>query len=138
MSHLKSKSEFNLDAAEVLIDRHSYYAPSVHCSYYGCFQYIISKLNMIGITYEKIDNDISASRGTNRILNSHTYPVKLILDEMETTTDIFYRKKVKDKIKLLKAFRITSDYRNEDVNHSKSTEALRLSKEIISLINNKL
>ncbi|TYQ00422.1 hypothetical protein C7447_1011036 [Tenacibaculum adriaticum] len=139
MSHLKNKSEFNLEAARVLIDEYDNFAPSVHCSYFGCFQFIKSKLNKIGFSYEKIDSDISISRqSAARTLNSHDYPIKLILTEVEKKSDIIFRKGVKDKINLLKTYRVLSDYRNESVTMKKSKEALRLSKEIIKLINTKL
>lgn len=139
LSHLRSKSEFNLDAAQILIDVHSYYAPSVHCSYFGCFQHIKYKLNRIGITYEKIDGDIAASRHSNATtLNSHKYPIKLILDKIEEKAGGSYRKKVSDKINLLKTARVISDYHNEDVGPTEGNAALKLSKEIIKLINDKI
>lgn len=139
MSYLKSKSEFNLQAAQVLIDDHDCFAPSVHCSYYGCFQYIKSKLNEIGITYEKIDIAISNSRQEGvRTLNSHQYPISLILNKIEEKSDNFNKKSIKDKINLLKTFRVISDYHNEIVDYPRSKKALELSNEIIKLINTSL
>lgn len=139
MSYLKSKSEFNLAAAEVLIDEHQCYAPSVHCSYYGCFQYIKSKLNSIGITYEEMNNDISSSRQDGvRTLYSNQYPIDLMFSEIKKKSDIYDAKNFRDKIKSLKTFRVISDYHNTEVNHNTSSEALRLSKEIISLIKKKI
>lgn len=134
MSHLKSKSEFNLEAAKILIDDHSYYAPSVHCSYYGCFQFIKSKLNGIGITYAKMNSDIAS----NPKLSSNKYPLDLIVAEIGKKTDVYYQREIKTKIKTLKAYRVISDYHNEIVDHSKSNAALKLSIEIISLIDKKL
>ena len=139
MSHLKSKSEFNLEAAKVLIDEHDNYAPSVHCSYYGCFQYIKSKLNQIGITYEMMDEAIASSRQSGtQTLSSHNYPIKLILDKVEERSDSVFKRNVKNKIKQLKTFREISDYFNEIVDYPKSKEALKLSHEIIALINQKI
>lgn len=139
MSHLKSKSEINLSAAEVLLDKHTYYASSVHCSYYGCFQFIRSKLNQIGITYEKIDQDIAYSRQPGvTTLHSHLYPIKLILDEIEKKSDKFYKRTLKNKIFDLKEYREISDYRNVVVGYDESNKAFNLSKEIIKLISSKI
>lgn len=140
MSHLKNKSDFNLQAADYLINVEDCYAPSVHCSYYGCFQYIKFKLNKIGHTYAQIDSDIQKSKQVpgGTVLSSNKYPLDLIVKKLRTQTDIIYSKKVNDKIKKLKTFRVLSDYEDVPVDYQKSTEALRLSKEIIKLIENKL
>ena len=138
MGYLKSKSQFNLEAARVLIDEHQYFAPSVHCSYYGCFQYIKYKLNTIGISYQKMDDDVANSRQDNvKTLNSNTYPIDLIFQEIKKS-DILIAKDIRDKIKTLKAFRVKSDYHNEEIDYPKSNTALKLSEEIISLINKKI
>lgn len=139
MSHLKSKSVFNLEAAKVLIDDHDNFAPSVHCSYYGCFQFIRSKLNQIGITYEKIDQEIASSRQNGfQTLNSHTYPIRLILKEVEKKSDVFYKTNLKNKIYDLKEYREISDYRNVSIGYDDSKKALSLSTEIIKLISSKI
>jgi hypothetical protein len=138
LGHLKSKSEFNVASAEVLIDE-DYYAPSVHCSYYGVFQYISSKLNSLGKTYEEVSNDIRESRKSGgKVLNSHEYPIKLILEEVKKKTDDIYSTKLKDKIDLLKTFRKESDYLNISINMEQGKESLRLSKEIISVLKTKI
>ena len=136
MTYIKSKSEFNLAAAKVLIEEHEYYAPSVHCSYYGCFQFIRYKLNSLGYTYDIIDKEIAS----NERLHSHKYPIKLIVDKLreKTTSDIYYSRTVNDKIKLLKTFREESDYHNKNITCPQSKDALSLSNEIIQLINKKL
>ncbi|KFF17344.1 HEPN domain-containing protein [Flavobacterium hydatis] len=136
MTYLKSKSEFNLAAAKLLIEDYDNYAPSVHCSYYGCFQFIKSKLNSLGYTYTKVNEEIAASE----TLHSHKYPISLIVKELKTkvTDDTYYSRKVNDKIKLLKTFREESDYHNKVVTYPQSKAALELSNEIIQLINKKL
>ncbi len=140
LSHLKSKSEFNLEAASILIDRENNFAPSVHCSYYGCFQYIKSKLNKLGHTYQMMDMEISSSRqgGGVKILHSNQYPLDLIIERVGDKTNKIYKKEVKDKIKLLKTYRVQSDYHNALVDDKKSRIALALSKEIIKLIDKKI
>lgn len=129
----------NLASAEILIDNH-YFAPSVHCSYYGCFQYIKSKLNRIGFTYSRMDQDIANSKQLPRAqqLHSNKYPLDLIVKEVEKKSNRIYRKEVNDKIKKLKLFRTESDYHNVIVDDRKSRLALGLSKEIIKLIEKKI
>lgn len=138
MSFLKEKSNFNFDAAKLLIDRHSCYAPSVHCSYYGVFQYISTTLNRLGETYEKISTEINNSRGTKSQLNSHEYPIKLIIDKVIAKSDAFYGRDLKNKIKELKAFRKTADYENIQVTIDDGNRALSLGIEIMGLIKKKL
>lgn len=59
MSKLKAKAEFNIDAAQLLIDK-SLYAPSVHCSYYSCFQLMKYTMKEIfGITYDELAQRVS-------------------------------------------------------------------------------
>ncbi len=138
--HLKSKSEFNISAAEELIDRHSYYASSVHCSYYGCFQYIKHKLNNLGHSYADVDKAIQESKNKPIKLNTHVYPVKLILTELTKKLNDkgVLARDVNDKIKLLKAFRTLSDYHNVSVDIDKGRKALSISKEILNIIKTKL
>lgn len=139
MGKLKTKSELNILAAELLMDPHSYYASSVHCSYYGVFQYISSTLNRIGITYEQVSQDIRDSRRTGvRPKNSHEYPIELIVNEIEKKSDVFIATELNDKITQLKVFRKCSDYLNEHIDDTKGREAQRLSVEIIRLIKSKL
>lgn len=138
--HLKSKSEFNISAAEVLISEYDNYAPSVHCSYYGCFQYIKHKLNQLGYTYEDVDKVILESKTKPIKETTHNYPIFLIqskLNEKHNDSGVLART-VKDKIKLLKTFRTLSDYQNEIVDMTKGKAALDLSKEILNIIKTKL
>jgi hypothetical protein len=137
--HLKSKSEFNISAAELLIDNDNY-APSVHCSYYGSFQYIKSKLNDIGYTYEEMDKTIGASKISPVKLSTHGYPLSLIYNELKTkvSDNGILAHKVKSNMSLLKTYRTVSDYHNEIVDYTKSKEALSLSVEIIKIVKEKL
>jgi len=138
LSFLKEKSNFNLDAAQILIDKYSYYAPSIHCSYYGVFQYITSTLNRLGETYEKISSDINNSKGTSFPLSSHEYPIKLIVEKVTANSDTIYGNNVKNKIKDLKTFRRIADYDNVQITSDQGAKALNLGNEIVSLIKNKL
>lgn len=131
-----------MNAAKVLIDDYDNYAPSVHCSYYGCFQFIKHKLNVLGHTYEKIDLAIQQSKtdGGRNVLHTHTYPLTLIQYELNAKHNDggFLAREVKDKVKLLKTFRTLSDYHNEVVDYTKSKKALEISTEVLNIIKTKL
>ncbi len=130
-----------MSAAQSLIDDNNY-ASSVHCSYYGCFQFLKHKLNILGHSYEAIDLAIRESTSPESIKNgvkrlaTHTYPVKLIQHELNVKHNDggFLGRKVTDKIKLLKAFRTLSDYHNVSVDYTKGVEALQISKEVLNII----
>lgn len=138
--HLKSKSEFNISAAEVLISEYDNYAPSVHCSYYGCFQYIKHKLNQLGHTYEEVDKVIQESKTKPIKESTHGYPIELIKNLLNAKYNDggILARDVQNKIKLLKAYRTLSDYKNEQVDFKKGTEALKISKDILTIIKTKL
>ena len=106
MSFIKEKSGFNIDSAKELINL-NYYAPSVHCSYYGIFQYMKYALRKCrNTTYEQIESDSLNYRD-----GSHSYVIDNILTELKckikNTTDYVYIKRI---IKDLKTFRTNSDY----------------------------
>jgi hypothetical protein len=137
LSYLKEKSKFNLDAAKELIDVYSYYAPSVHCTYYGVFQYINTTLNKLGHTYSQITTEMNQAKLNGRPFNTHDYPVKLILEKLRNC-DIIYKNDIRDKLKDLKTFRRISDYENIEVKYEDGKKALSLGNEIIDLLKTKL
>lgn len=69
---LKAKSEDNVSSAKELIDL-KYYGPSVHCSYYGSFQYMKFALRKYNnTTYEQIETDCLGFRsGTHGYISDN-------------------------------------------------------------------
>lgn len=129
MSNLIQKSNFNIDAAEKLIID-SLHAPSVHCSYYGCFQFLKHTLkNYKKITYEFIEDECKAYSG-----GTHGYIIDKCLNEFRSKVDFNTFKEVKRNIKDLKSFRIDSDYFDIAIIIDESEKALALSKGIITEI----
>ena len=129
MSYIKAKSNFNIDSAEILI-KESMYAPSVHCSYYGCFQFLKYTLkNYKDYSYEEIESD-SMSSG----LGTHVYVIKCCLEEYRKKGNESDYKDLKRNIKDLKEFRISSDYYNTEILIDEGEKSLSLSKTIISEI----
>lgn len=125
MSKLRNKSEFNIDAAEFLIDK-NYYAPSVHCSYYSCFQLLKYTINhFCGLEYEVLASNISISKK-----GSHQYVIDYMTNELRGVAGAVESRKFKRNITDLKHFRQESDYDNIEVNIDKGTTALRMAKDI--------
>ena len=130
MSYLKEKSGFNIDSAKELIAL-SYYAPSVHCAYYGSFQFMKFTLKKCkNTTYEQIEIDCQAYPG-----GTHGYIIDNILSELRSkirnTTDFT---NIKRTIKDLKAFRIKSDYLNNQILFEDANKSIKFSEEIINTI----
>ena len=78
MSKLREKSEFNFDAAQVLI-KNNLFAPSVHCSYYSCFQLMKYTMNYVfGISYDELNTRISVTAG-----GTHSYVTNFFNKEVK-------------------------------------------------------
>lgn len=134
MGYLKEKSEFNIDSAKELINL-SYYAPSVHCSYYGSFQFMKYALRRSqNVTYEEIENECKSYSG-----GTHGYVIHNILSELRkkitNTSDYTNIKRI---VNDLKTFRIKSDYFNLQILADDAEKSLKFSQEIINTIKTNL
>jgi hypothetical protein len=131
MSNLKQKSAFNYIAAELLI-KESLYAPSVHCSYYACFQLLKHIINdFFGVDYASQAQQISSSG-----LQTHQYVVNFITKELKQLAGIEESRKFKRTINDLKQFRVESDYQDIEVGSVKGIEAFSKAKEIMTYLKN--
>jgi len=129
MSILKQKSIVNIVAAESLL-KENLYAPSVHCSYYSCFQLLKYTIKeFFGIDYKAQAEIISQSRQ-----KSHQYVVNYITSELVELDSAIGSRRLRRAIKDLKHFRVESDYQNIEVTMNKSREALTKEKEIRSYL----
>lgn len=130
MSFIKEKSSFNIDSAKELIDR-NLYAPSVHCSYYGSFQFMKHTLKTVKkTTFKKIEEDCLTYRG-----GSHGYITDSILHELRNKiTNKSDYARIKRIIKDLKKFRINSDYYNLQILIDDAQKSLDYSEKIIHVI----
>lgn len=124
MELMKKKSDENIELAQRLIDRKLFNA-SVHCSYYGCFQYIKCILkNNFGLTYQ-IQNE-------DRI-DSH----KFIFDKL--SNNIKSHKVMRDirtDFISLKEKRKTADYYEEEIDLDGSLDAIKEAKSVIFKVKN--
>lgn len=134
MSIIKEKSSFNIDSAKELINKRLF-APSVHCSYYGSFQFMKHTLKTIrNVTFEEIELDCVNYRG-----GTHGYIIDNTLSEL--------RKKISNNreyagikriIMDLKKFRIDSDYYNIQIVIDDAEKSLEYSEKIIHVIKSNL
>ena len=118
MSKLKQKSELNYHAAELLIDN-TYFAASVHCSYYSCFQlfkYAIK--HILGIDYEELASNIALTKQ-----GTHQYIIKSITDKIRNDYGNRQYRDLKNEIADLKQFRLESDYEDIEIDIEKSRKA---------------
>jgi uncharacterized protein (UPF0332 family) len=125
MSYLRQKSDFNIDAAKELISI-KIYAPSVHCSYYSCFQLMKFAINdFFGTTYVEQSSIIASTKQS-----SHQYVISYILKELKEFDTRDEIQKLRRKIKDLKQYRVDSDYEDIEVNIEKGELALSVAEEI--------
>lgn len=128
---LKQKSEFNAEASRLLI-KNSYYAPSVHCSYYSVFQLMkVAMKEFNGVDYNTIDTTVASSK-----TSEHRYIQNGILGIIKKH-DYSEYSRISRCIKDLFQFRITSDYKNEEVNVEKAEQANRYSQDLILYLKEK-
>ena len=119
MSKLKEKSEFNFASAQLLIDNYLY-APSVHCSYYSCFQLMkFTMNNFFDIGYDKLNTRISVST----LGGTHSYVIHFFNNAVKKKNGYFDYKDFSRKIKDLKEFRESSDYDDVEITIDKSQKA---------------
>ena len=129
MSNLKQKSAFNYTAAELLIEK-SLYAPSVHCSYYACFQLLKHIINeFFGVDYVAQAQQISSSGQ-----QTHQYVVNFISDELKELAGFEESRRFKRTIKDLKQFRVESDYQDIEIGSDQGNKAFNKAKEIKSYL----
>lgn len=132
MSYLRQKSEFNITAAQFLIEK-NLYAPSIHCSYYSCLQLLkVVVKEFIGINYDDQESEISSGKS-----NSHKYVIDKVLNEIRIKNRFEYidmRRNITD----LKTFREKSDYYNIEIDISKSQNAFERATEIRNYLTKQL
>ncbi len=132
MSKLKTKSEINIEAADQLI-KISLYAPSVHCSYYSCFQLLKYTIkNFFGKDYVLQSEEINGKK-----VGSHQYVINFISRELLQLADIHTSQDFRRKYKDLQQFRLESDYENIDITSDQGLKAYKIAKEIRQYVQNK-
>lgn len=122
MSILKSKSDINLMAAELLHKNHLY--PSVvHCSYYSCFQ--LMKHLWLG-KMGKTEEDLKTANN-NTTEGSHEVLINKIIAYLKNCTSADSRT-FQSNIGQLKKLRKKADYESVQIDISVSKDSIDLSK----------
>ena len=112
MNVFRDKSHFNREAAEICLQK-SLFAPSVHCSYYSCIQF------MLYVLFEKLkmtEEGFNEQKASWRV-GTHACAIKLIgydLIRKEKTDYKAFQKLVPE----LKELREKSDYTQISIGHS--------------------
>lgn len=139
MSYLHDKSKTNFKAAKLLIEN-ELSASSIHCSYYGVFQFLVCKYAItLNKTFDNIVSETKGSDSHNYIIDGLIKQIKFSFREMEMVQknieEANLHKNVKRKIKDLKNYRIKSDYRNVEINKEMSVKCNIMSQNIVKEIN---
>ena len=132
MSRLKTKSDLNFDAAQLLLNK-NLYAPSVHCSYYSCFQLIKYTIK----SFFSIDYDDLSSRIATSKQKTHAYVIRFMTDEIRSLGGIEESREFNRAIKDLKQFREESDYEDVLIDIASGDKALRKAQELRYYISTK-
>ena len=138
MSHLQNKSETNFKAAKLLI-KEELYASSVHCSYYGMFQFLICKYaKVLDKPFDEIAQESKGEGSHKYIINGLTRHIKSTFKNLGTVQknvkETNFQRNVTRKIKDLKNYRVKSDYRNIEVSEEMSKKCNNLSTKIVEEI----
>jgi len=129
MSKIKQKSEFNIIAAERLLNE-SLFAPSVHCSYYSCYQLLKYTINY----FFEVDYSTQSQKIASSKQNSHQYVFNYVVNELKGLASYEDCKSFKRLFKQLKLYRTQSDYENIEVDSVKGHQAFDVAKEIRAYI----
>ncbi len=128
MNVLKEKSKFNTDAADLLIKNYLY-APSIHCSYYSCLQFmkhiILNKLGINPVNYAS-DNGFGSDR-------SHETFRDIIIKDLKNRQKREWRE-FNTQFGQLKSSRIQSDYDEIEINEPVARTSKNLSDSTLRLL----
>ncbi len=126
MSYLKEKALLNLEIAEHLV-KDSKYAPSIHCSYFGCLQFLKHTLHVFReVAFVDIEEQCNKYLG-----GTHGYIIDSCLSEFRKKVEFSKHKDIKRELKDLKEFRVSSDYFNVQIGDDEGEKALKYSQNII-------
>ncbi len=128
MSVFKDKSLFNIKAADLLL-KNAYFAPSVHCSYYSCVQFILH------ILFDKQQKDPVEFESEKRGRKDGTHGHAIFLMGLQLIKKDYQSYKTFQRlIPELKKLREQSDYKPILINHEMGYDALRKAETINNLL----
>lgn len=130
MPELLKKSEENFYAASLLIG-HRLFAPSIHCSYYACFQRlknVVAKAYHCGYDDLRIEQQEHIDT-TGKSIGSHEFLINFKLSNLLRRENMEHR--VINEINQIKLFRHKSDYENVQTGERQATMVLKKSEFVL-------
>lgn len=132
---LRSKSEENTKLANLAIQE-TYYAASIHCSYYACLQLMghIQRSDF-GMTDEDVENEQKEIKG-----DSHNLLINKFIGKLRYSSQIPNNQRVNieelftTNMRMLRTKRKKADYENKKIGRFEANESLRISNEIIEIL----
>ena len=136
MDELRNKSEINIQSAQLLMDN-TYYAPSIHCSYYSVLQLMKFTVNhSLNTSYENQEKEINqlkqdrvSAKGTHEYL---IFKIGEKIREIKKQEYSDFTRKIKD----LKNWRIKGDYDTIAITFDQSRKAFGLADELRKQLKN--
>ena len=130
MSEYKNKSSYNFTAAGIMMDpKNCLYAPSIHCSYYSCIQYL---LHVIYVKLPEIEKN-TYLQNVNEEGSSHKHAIMVIERHLLVKAKDDY-KTFQSSIKELKKSRVQSDYSETQISQTVGQRAYGLAQSIINIL----
>jgi hypothetical protein len=127
MNELKYKSSFNSASADLLIEK-TYYASSVHCSYYSCLQ--LAKHILLNTYQIKESTFNSYPEGSHEFIkNEISKRISTELNDRKESANF------NSLFSLLKKIRKEADYSEIQIDISKANYSVKLSKDLNRILN---
>lgn len=126
MSGMRQKCDTNIELAQELINK-KYYTNSVHCSYYGCLQYIKYILDDKNVCPYRIQNE-------NR-KDSHEFILSKLINAIKNHKTL---RNVRTNFESLKDKRKRADYYEDIFEVDESLQAIEEARSIIYQVKNAL
>lgn len=134
MSNLSNKSEISVEAAKLLNDK-GLYSSVAHCAYYACYQ----KLKHIWLhTMNRTEQELESLGRSNPRQGSHEVLINEIGRLIKNSGSKNYiedSRVYNNSLLQLKKLRTKADYEDTLFDYTNSTQSIRLSNEIIPILN---
>ena len=133
MSELLIKHGQSCTAAEQLIQKHSLFASSVHCSYYSCIQ-----LTKYIIIHKAPGYDRVVFNTAVQNVGSHVYLTRIMKEILiDAGASIGEAQDFEDTLTGLKRLRVKADYDEYHINKTTSEDAFTRSEKVNTLLKTK-
>lgn len=132
MNNLKYKSECNISSAHLLFSK-NFFAPSVHCSYYSCFQLM---LHIQRSDFKKSDEEVHTG-WENSKKSMHNWLCNLMKKEFALRSNELSKRKFNKNISILRNLRVLADYENEPIEGYKAIYGINLATGILDQLKEK-